>query len=167
MRGTPAERLWARVKKKRNGCWEWNGARSPSGHGSMRLGKGHISTHRLSFELAYGPIPSRMFICHRCDNPPCVNPEHLFLGTPADNMRDRDSKGRGATGRRNGRHTKPECTARGEQCGRTKLTTRQVLDIREAYANERISMRALGAIYGISHTQVRYVVRGLSWAHLS
>ncbi len=91
-----AERFWPKVRRG-EGCWEWTGARSAKGYGRLtagRRGDGYLRTHRLSFELAYGPVPDGLFVLHRCDNPPCVRPDHLFLGTKSDNMRDAVSKGR-------------------------------------------------------------------------
>lgn len=76
------------------GCWEWQRARMGAGYGNTRYQGKTINTHRLSYMLFVGPIPEGMYVLHKCDNPPCVNPEHLWLGTPADNMRDRDAKGR-------------------------------------------------------------------------
>lgn len=82
------------------GCAEWTGARSRGGHGQIGIDGRRVGTHRVAWTLAYGPIPDGMFVCHRCDNPPCVNPAHLFLGTALDNMRDMVTKGRHAQSRK-------------------------------------------------------------------
>jgi hypothetical protein len=89
---TPAK-FWALVKKG-DGCWLWQGAISELGYGYRGGGRNFIQAHCYSWEQANGPIPPGMFVCHDCDNPPCVRPDHLFLGTSADNNRDRHAKGR-------------------------------------------------------------------------
>jgi hypothetical protein len=92
------ERFWARVRKGPE-CWEFAGP-TRKGYGQLGVGSGrHISAHRISWELANGPIPDGMQVLHTCDNPPCVNPAHLFLGTHQDNMDDMVAKGRGANAR--------------------------------------------------------------------
>jgi hypothetical protein len=99
-----AERFWPKVVKS-DGCWLWVGAKFERGYGCIVAGgpringrpaeRRHLYAHRVSYELSVGPIPDGLYVCHHCDNPPCVNPSHLFLGTATDNNRDREAKGRG------------------------------------------------------------------------
>lgn len=94
IRGTPADRFWAKVRKT-NTCWLWIGATIKGGYGSFGGIKCKVGmAHRFSWTLHNGPIPAGLDVLHRCDTPPCVNPEHLFLGTQTDNSRDMVQKGR-------------------------------------------------------------------------
>lgn len=93
------ERFWARVHKT-DGCWEWTGCRQADGYGRVYGGRGAspqiAAAHRFAYALTHGPIPTGLCVCHKCDNPPCCNPAHLFLGTVRDNAKDMAGKGRAA-----------------------------------------------------------------------
>lgn len=91
-----ADRFWAKVNKT-EGCWEWTGAKGRGGYGQLYVDGKDVRAHRVSWELHHGPIPKGMFVCHHCDNQPCVRPEHLFIGDNAANMRDAFAKGRHST----------------------------------------------------------------------
>ena len=90
-----AERFWSKVRRT-DGCWLWTASVSKAGgYGLLRVNGATRTTHRISWEIAYGPIPVGLSVLHRCDVPACVRPSHLFLGTQQDNLRDMHSKGRG------------------------------------------------------------------------
>lgn len=161
---TLSERFWPRVQKS-SGCWEWLGSRFKNGYGRLMVNKKRVKAHRVAFELLNGPIPAGRLVCHTCDNPTCVRPDHLFLGTNATNSADMVRKGRQAT-RANGRHVSvkaPERVPRGPQGPRIRLTPEQVREIRTRYASGGTTQRALGAEYGVSRSTVNALVRRISW----
>lgn len=125
-------RFWARVDKRGpDECWEWKGARMQQGYGRFCFKEETLRAHRVSWALAHGPIPDGLFVCHRCDNPPCVNPAHLFLGTRQDNMRDMVQKGRHPSKTEEYPLTQhPSLRPHGERNTSTKLTDEQVDEIR-------------------------------------
>jgi hypothetical protein len=135
------------------GCIEWTGARNNYGYGRIRHAGGLVLTHRLAYELKHGPIPPGMEVCHKCDNPPCVNEDHLCLDTHAGNMADRDSKGRG---------NQPK----GEKHGNAKLTEASVLEIRRRIATGELQ-RVIAKDFGISRPVVGQISRGQTWSHLN
>lgn len=161
--GSPEELFWSHVEKTDGGCWPWHGA-SLRGYGkfnSRSLGRQGYS-HRWAYEFTRGPIPDGLHVLHRCDNPPCCNPDHLFLGTHLDNVADMNAKGRGAHGDRHGSRTHPERLPRGENHKRAKLTAAQVEEIRSA-PRKRGEQRVFARRFGVSEATVSMIVNGKVW----
>jgi len=156
------KRFWAKVSIADNGCWVWTASLSAVGYGQIAMPGGPGLAHRLVFALANGPIPAGMFVCHRCDNRACCRPDHLFLGTPADNSHDMVRKGRSTKGR----PQNPASHKVGELHGRARLTSVQVQQIRERYAKGDITQEELAAEYGVSGPHVSGIVTGRFWKHL-
>jgi hypothetical protein len=130
-------------------CWLWQGMLDKRGYGSMRFERKMQKAHRVAWRINRGPIPDGMCICHACDEPACVRVAHLFLGTHADNAADRDAKGRGNGGLREGNP-------------RVKLTAAKAAEIRQAYLEgEKAAM--LRQRFEISRTQLYRILRGESW----
>lgn len=151
--GDRVERLMSKVTVTGEGCWEISGYRNPKGYGTFSFDGRQILAHRAAWMLRYGAIPDGMFVCHRCDNPPCVNPHHLFLGTAADNNADMDLKGR-----------RRSRTLTGEDHGRAVLTQADVDLIRSSYAAGGHTHQSLASRFGVSRSQIQRVVAGQSWA---
>lgn len=133
---------------KAEGCWLWTGATAGKGYGALSAEGVLRYAHRFSFEKFRGPIPAGLHVLHRCDNPPCCNPDHLFIGTRTDNMHDASVKGRLRNRERN-----PQA----------KLTEAAVAEIRERYLRGGISRRALGEEYGVNEATIGKAVRGKTW----
>lgn len=158
------ERFWDKVKKG-PGCWEWTAGRTDKKYGRFCIGsrtngsRGEVSAHRFSWQLHFGEIPKDMCVCHKCDNPPCVRPDHLFLGTPEENRKDMISKGRQAKGDKT-------ATQRGEKAWQTTLTEKDVLKIREMYKSGTYTFRSLAKELGLSKTTVGYIVSRMTWKHI-
>ena len=146
------DRYWEKVEVRGpDECWEWTGGRFGSGYGELTVdGKG-LSTHRLAWELANGPIPQGMLVCHHCDNPTCCNPAHLFIGTAADNNCDKVKKGR---------------SARGAKHGRAKLTQTDVRQIRKLWAAGEYTQRELGDRFGVRRRHINRIVNKKTWVWL-
>lgn len=134
------------------GCWPWPGRRSASGYGVLWIrGRGDIRAHRLLWELAHGPVPADADVLHWCDNPPCVNPAHLHLGTHTQNMAEMVVRGR---------------VRRGEEHRDAKLTENSVREMRAIYALGEVSTTDLGERYGVSRHTAWLVVAHKSWRHV-
>lgn len=140
------------VKGKPKDCWKWTGSRVGSWHGQWRNGAGlNELTHRAAWRLMKGEIPEGLFVLHRCDNPVCVNPAHLFLGTQSDNLKDMWAKGR----------ARPKSNL-GEKHGMSKLTTEQVLTIRAS----RESAKVLARQFHVAPTTIYDVLKRKIWKHV-
>lgn len=153
------DRFWTNVSKTET-CWLWSGAKKeprrsqPIGYGRIVLSYEPLRqayAHRISWEIHHGPIPKGKQVLHDCDNPPCVNPNHLFLGTQLDNMKDCATKQRTAYGVRN---------------GRTLLSEQQVQEIRERLTRGE-STRSVAKLYGRGKSTIWSISAGINWSHLN
>lgn len=154
-RSIPVElRFWKFVSKDPDGCWNWTGAISDRGYGNVSVcGKTKLAT-RVAWEMHFGAIPEGLYICHTCDNPACVNPSHLFLGTPLENMADMKLKNRSNR-------------CKGERQGSAKLTNDIVLSIRRFRKNNPdVSSASIARIFEVSKHSVYSVLSFKSWNHL-
>jgi hypothetical protein len=148
--------FWSRVKPTiGDACWPWLGRRmvkEPYGVGVF-FGKTHFLAHRMSWILHFGPIPDGLLVCHRCDNPPCVNPQHFFLGDDAANSADRKRKGRGRP-------------AYGERSGTAKLVAANVIEIRRRRASGE-STASIGRDFGVTNSMVSHICTRRAWRHIA
>ena len=143
---TRIQRMIAKCKTNDEGCWLYPASTTTR----YPLLRGLGSAHRVSFEYHHGQSASGFYVCHKCDRPNCVNPTHLFLGTPADNMADRDAKGRNGT--------------LGENAHFAKLTAPKVIEIHQRSASE--PFRALASIYNVSLATIKRIAAKTTWKHV-
>lgn len=146
-------------------CLAWNKGKLKAGYGKIKWKRKTVLAHRASYSAFNGPIPDELCVCHKCDNPSCVNPEHLFLGTYLENNLDKKEKGRGAAGDRHGSKTKPERFCRGERTPTSKVTTNEVIEIRKlrdlGWKHEDIAKH-----YNIKRAAISHIVNRRNWKHL-
>ena len=146
-------RFWSKVTiLEADECWLWMASKDGRGYGQFSHNGNMYRSHRIAFSLWFGEISDGMCVCHKCDNPLCVNPHHLFLGTHADNMRDMGDKGRSHFAR-----------TLGEESFNHKLTATEVIAIRKSSG----STRAIGKQYGVSSSTVSDIRLGLTWKHIT
>lgn len=152
---TKEARFWNRVSKANHpqGCWEWTAGCHEFGYGLAELNIGGVvlrNAHRVSWYYSYGTIPAH-YVLHTCDNPKCVNPDHLFEGTHLENMQDMVEKGRGHLGSKH---------------GMAKLTEADIPIIRRAYANNEGSYRFLADMFGVTSGTIANILQGKTWRHV-
>lgn len=140
--------LFNRSRPTDLGCWEWTHTRDTGGYGLFCRNGRYVKAHRLSFEIWKGPIPKGLHILHACDNPACINPDHLRAGTVKENMADREARGRR--------------DVRGEQVGTAKLTEAQVIEIRKS----KLGLADLSVIYGVDRSNIWAIRSRKSWRHI-
>lgn len=144
------ERLMKKVARTPGGCWEWTGTRYWTGYGLVIADKVRYAAHRASYMVHVGTIPEGKVVCHKCDNPACINPEHLFLGSKADNSADMVSKNRSALGERNAKAKLTEAQAR------------EVLSLRGTGE----SLRKVAQQFGVTAKAIHFIWQGVRWKHL-
>lgn len=152
--GTPEKRFWKHIDKKENNeCWDWIGACNKYGYGQIRLNDKVIRVHRFSWIIHNGKIPGDLYVLHKCDNPLCVNPNHLFLGTHQDNMDDMINK-------------KRDNKAKGENHGMAKLTSKEVKKIKVLLNQKEISRKRISKMFNISQSVIASINTDKTWRHV-
>jgi hypothetical protein len=146
---TLSERFWSKVEKTKT-CWVWRGCCDQKGYGHIKASGKNQAAHRVSFKLHFGSVPKGTHVLHKCDNPPCIRPDHLFSGTASDNSRDASIKGR---------------LVRGEHHHSSKLRESQVVQIRKL-RSAGATLRSLAERYNVSCVTVHHIHHRLIWKHV-
>lgn len=155
------QKFWDLVEKS-EGCWEWKGSKHRGKYGVLSAFDRSVRAHRFSFIIHFGYISSSVLVCHSCDNPGCVRPDHLWVGTQQDNIADRDTKGRTAAGEQNGAKTQPQTRPRGEKHGNSVFTEEVVKNVLRR--NEKPSV--IAAELGVSESAIKHIKKRRTWRHV-
>jgi hypothetical protein len=161
-------RFWSRVQVGGpDECWPWTFSRDRAGYGLFNYAKTTWRAHRVAYFIGHNTDPGELLACHSCDNPCCCNPAHLFLGTPADNLHDCQSKGRlnTAAGDRHRTKKHPELILRGEQVGGSKLSAAQVIEIRRRFAKGE-TQEHIASCFNVTRGTVKGITVGNRWMHV-
>lgn len=145
------ERFWRKVKKG-EGCWLWIGGKTSGGYGEIQINGKKCYAHRVSWQLFNREIPRGLYVLHHCDNPPCVNPNHLFIGTQSINILDANNKGR----------AKPPIM-KGEDHACAKLTLMEVREIRKLYQEGQTNKTKIAKLYGVSDMNIFKIINRKTW----
>ena len=141
------EDVWKYINKgSLNDCWEWIKSLNTGGYGKIKINGKTYRSHRIVYELTFGKIPDGLLVCHKCDNPPCCRPSHLFLGSHSDNRKDAQNKNR---------------VAYGERCLLSKLTKKDVQKMRKVSSGK--SLRELATMFGTCRSNVHAIIHNKTW----
>lgn len=148
------QRFWAKVAiASPDDCWEWQASRTKGQYGQFKMDNARVLAHRVAYLLSNGPIPEGLLVLHRCDNPPCCNPAHLSIGTGKDNTRDMIERKRN-----------PDF--HGEKGANCKLTTRQVIEIRELHAQGTTEQTEIARRFHVTPQAINLIVKRRNWKHI-
>lgn len=166
----------------KEGCWLWLKSKTHDNYGLFWLNDKYETSHRVSYKFFRGDIPEGKFVLHTCDNPNCVNPYHLYIGTHQDNMKDRQNRNRQAQGEKHGSvtkpeklsrgenhwtHTNPELTTKGSKNGSAKLNEDDVLELRTLFSTGQHSVTELAKKYNVTHNLISLIVHNKAWKHVN
>lgn len=152
-KATPIEEKLRRYSVSENGCWEWSGPKDRDGYGVFGHHRGkQLRAHRASYAVNVGAIPDRMMVCHKCDNRSCINPDHLFIGSPKENTLDMVNKGR-------------KFLTKGALHGMAKLSDKDVSEIIQL-RKSGLLLKEIAARYGVTFQHVSLITHRKSWRHL-
>lgn len=171
----PIVRFWSKVNKNGSiqshcpelgACWEWQGRINVRGYGAFSIKGKTVQAHRFSWQLVNGAIPGDLWVLHKCDNRLCLNPDHLFLGTNSDNIRDAIAKGRVVIPTPRKFHSDKTAFKRGEEVNLAKLTRVKVIEIRKLYRNG-MNMDMIAKSFNVSISTICRVINFKTWAHVT